>query len=138
MTSEHADMALAQRVYARARPEARFVLRSGQTSTEYFDEHLFEGDPHLLRAVGSPPRRAQRGGEPTARHSRRRTQHRRRNHHRGAIITAASELRARGAEIDAAVCVIDRESGGAESLAAAGIELCAAFKMSDLLAAANI
>lgn len=29
-----------------------FRLRSGQTSTEYFDKYLFESDPALLKAIG--------------------------------------------------------------------------------------
>ena len=28
-----------------------FILRSGQTSAEYFDKYLFEGQPELLRRV---------------------------------------------------------------------------------------
>ena len=38
----------------------------------------------------------------------------------GAILDAAVELRARGAMLGPVVCVIDRESGGVEKLAAAG------------------
>jgi orotate phosphoribosyltransferase len=50
----------------------------------------------------------------------------------GAVLDAAVELRARGAELGAVVCVIDRESGGVEQLAAAGLELRALFRMSQL------
>jgi orotate phosphoribosyltransferase len=50
----------------------------------------------------------------------------------GAILDAASELHACGAVLGPVVCVIDRESGGVEKLAAAGLELRALFRMSEL------
>ena len=50
----------------------------------------------------------------------------------GAILDAAVELRARGAVLGPVVCVIDRESGGVEKLADAGLELRALFRMSEL------
>jgi orotate phosphoribosyltransferase len=53
----------------------------------------------------------------------------------GAILDAAVELRAQGAVLGPVVCVIDRESGGVEKLAAAGLELHALFTMSELNAA---
>jgi orotate phosphoribosyltransferase len=54
----------------------------------------------------------------------------------GAVLDAAKELRARGAVLDRVVCVIDRESGGRENLAAAGLTLDALFTMTELTAAA--
>jgi orotate phosphoribosyltransferase len=39
---------LARRIRARAHLTGHFVLRSGATSTEYFDKYLFESDPPLL------------------------------------------------------------------------------------------
>jgi orotate phosphoribosyltransferase len=53
----------------------------------------------------------------------------------GAILDAAVELRARGAEIGPVVCVIDRESGGVENLAAQGLALSPLFTMTELKAA---
>jgi orotate phosphoribosyltransferase len=50
----------------------------------------------------------------------------------GAILDAAVELRARGAVLGPVVCVIDRESGGVDNLAAADLELHALFRMSEL------
>lgn len=50
----------------------------------------------------------------------------------GQIIISANELRQRGAVIDKAVCVIDREAGGAEKLKEAGIELIPLFTMTEL------
>ena len=54
----------------------------------------------------------------------------------GAILDAAAELRARGARLGPVLCVIDRESGGPEKLAAADLELIPLFTMSELTAAA--
>jgi orotate phosphoribosyltransferase len=50
----------------------------------------------------------------------------------GQVLTSAAELRALGAGIGHALCVIDRQEGGAEALAAEGIELRAAFTRADL------
>lgn len=55
----------------------------------------------------------------------------------GQILASTAELRALGAEVDTVVCVIDRESGGAGNLAAAGLELRPVFTMSQLVAAAS-
>ena len=55
----------------------------------------------------------------------------------GAILDAVGELRARGADLGPVVCVIDRESGGPEKLAAEGLELRALFTMTELNAAAG-
>jgi orotate phosphoribosyltransferase len=43
--------ALACSIYDRTHLTGEFVLRSGATSTEYFDKYLFESDPELLRAI---------------------------------------------------------------------------------------
>ena len=51
----------------------------------------------------------------------------------GAILDAARELRDRGGVFDRVVCVIDRESGGRENLAEAGLTLDPLFTMSELL-----
>jgi orotate phosphoribosyltransferase len=42
---------VAQRVGAACRLTGTFTLRSGQTSTTYFDKYRFEADPGLLAAV---------------------------------------------------------------------------------------
>jgi orotate phosphoribosyltransferase len=42
---------LADRIYERARLTGEFRLRSGATSSEYFDKYLFESDPRLLREI---------------------------------------------------------------------------------------
>ena len=44
-------MTLAQRVYDAAHLTGAFTLRSGQTSTEYFDKYRFEAEPQLLRDI---------------------------------------------------------------------------------------
>lgn len=40
-------------VDAVCRLQGQFTLRSGQSSTTYFDKYLFESDPHLLRDVAA-------------------------------------------------------------------------------------
>jgi len=50
----------------------------------------------------------------------------------GQIVISAGQLRELGAKIDAAVCVIDRQEGGATALATAGIALHALFTRADL------
>jgi orotate phosphoribosyltransferase len=50
----------------------------------------------------------------------------------GAIIDAAKALREEGAELAKAICVIDRESGGAASLAEIGLDLKPLFTMTEL------
>ena len=54
----------------------------------------------------------------------------------GAILDAAVELRARGAKLGPVTCVIDREAGGREKLAAADLDLRALYTMSELKTAA--
>jgi orotate phosphoribosyltransferase len=53
----------------------------------------------------------------------------------GQVIISCGELRERGAIVDHAVCVIDRESGGPKGLAAIGVELHPLFTMTELKAA---
>lgn len=53
----------------------------------------------------------------------------------GQILLSAAELRSLGAEISDVLCVIDREAGGSEKLAAAALTLHPLFKMSELKAA---
>lgn len=53
----------------------------------------------------------------------------------GAILDALGPLRSIGAEVVVAICAIDRESGAGEALAAEGVPLQAAFRMSELLQA---
>jgi len=53
----------------------------------------------------------------------------------GQVVESCQALRDRGAEIVRVLCVIDRESGGREALAARGLELCSLFTMSELRAA---
>ncbi|MFW6184141.1 MAG: orotate phosphoribosyltransferase [Chloroflexota bacterium] len=54
----------------------------------------------------------------------------------GQIVLSANDLRERGAHVEHALCVIDREGGGAENLANAGLTLHPLFAMSELKAAA--
>ena len=50
----------------------------------------------------------------------------------GQVVLSTQDLRNLGARVSQAICVIDRESGGAENLATEGIELRALFRMSEL------
>lgn len=53
----------------------------------------------------------------------------------GQIIESTNKLRELGAKVEVAVCVIDREAGGAEALAREGVELRSLFRASDLIGA---
>jgi orotate phosphoribosyltransferase len=53
----------------------------------------------------------------------------------GAVLDAAAALRERAAELGAVLCVIDREAGGPEKLAADGLTLHALYSMTELKAA---
>ena len=50
----------------------------------------------------------------------------------GQVVISTKELRKLGAHVDHAVCVIDRQEGGAQALAADGITLRALFTRADL------
>jgi orotate phosphoribosyltransferase len=55
----------------------------------------------------------------------------------GQVVLSTADLRGAGAEVDHALCVIDRQAGGADALAASGVALRALFTMEELLAAAG-
>jgi orotate phosphoribosyltransferase len=50
----------------------------------------------------------------------------------GQVVTSCGDLRERGAIVDVALCVIDRESGGPEALAKIDVELRALYTMTEL------
>lgn len=50
----------------------------------------------------------------------------------GQVVTSCGDLRERGAVVEAALCVIDREAGGPEALAAIGVELHPLYTMTEL------
>ena len=54
----------------------------------------------------------------------------------GAILDQAKVLRSDGIEVDFAICVIDRQTGGAEALTKDGIALVSLFTMEDIEGAA--
>ena len=56
----------------------------------------------------------------------------------GQLIESCAALRERGADIAAVVCVIDRETGGAENLAAHGLTLRSLLTMRQLRDAAGV
>ena len=55
----------------------------------------------------------------------------------GQVVASTRDLRELGATVHTAVCVIDRQAGGGEALAAAGVELKALFTMAQLKEAAG-
>ena len=55
----------------------------------------------------------------------------------GQVVASCGDLRDRAAIVEHAVCVIDRESGGAKNLAEIGVELRPLFTMSELERAAR-
>ena len=55
----------------------------------------------------------------------------------GQVIDSCRALRAGGAEVAAVLCVIDREAGGVENLAAEELELRSLFTIAELQAAAR-
>jgi orotate phosphoribosyltransferase len=166
---------LAARVYRVAHLTGSFVLRSGATSSEYFDKYRFESDPRLLRELaeamaGLLPSGAdglaglELGGVPLATMLSQvtglpagfvRKQAKPYGTRRlaegldvagrrlvvvevtsgGAVVDACRALRAEGAELAVAVCVIDREAGGPANLAEVGVELRPLFTMTQLKAA---
>lgn len=165
---------LARAIYERTHLTGEFVLRSGATSSEYFDKYLFESDPELLRAIGEAlvpllPARTdalaglELGGVPlvtmlsqltglpalfvrkeaksygTCRlaeggdvEGRRLTVVEDVVTSGGQVVASCGDLRDRGAIVEQAVCVIDRESGGKQNLADIDVELRALFTMSEL------
>ena len=170
---------LARRVYRASHLTGSFVLRSGATSSEYFDKYRFESDPRLLRELaeamaGLLPGGAdglaglELGGVPLATMLSQvtglpvgfvRKQAKPYGTRRlaeglevagrrlvvvedvvtsgGAVVDACHALRAEGAELAVALCVIDRESGGPANLAEIGVELRPLFTMTQLKAAAG-
>lgn len=165
---------LALRIYERAHLTGSFVLRSGATSSEYFDKYLFESDPRLLSEIaqtlvgllseqvdalaglelGGVPLAtvcSQASGLPTLFVRKQAKSYGTCRLAEGGpvadrrlaviedvvtsggqVIESCRQLRAEGAEIAAILCVIDREAGGAENLAAEGLQLRSLFTMSQL------
>ncbi|HEY1175505.1 MAG TPA: orotate phosphoribosyltransferase [Phytomonospora sp.] len=165
---------LASRLHARSHLTGSFTLRSGATTTEYFDKYLFESDPKLLDEIAATlaplvPSDVdalaglELGGIPIAVALSMRTGLPMRFVRKeaktygtcrlaeggridamrllivedvvstgGAILDALAELRAGGAKVAEALCVIDRETGGVENLAAEGVRLRALYRMSEL------
>lgn len=169
---------LGQRIFEAAQLTGEFVLRSGRTSTEYFDKYQFEADPMLLDAVAAamaplvPPQievlaGLEMGGIPVVTALSRHTglpcafvrkQPKPYGTSRlaegtdiagrrvlvvedvlttgGQVVQSTEQLRVLGADINHALCVIDREQGGRECLATAGIQLLALLTADNLRSSA--
>jgi orotate phosphoribosyltransferase len=110
---------LARRVRERCRLTGRFVLRSGRVADEYFDKYQFEADPPLLAEGADTAGRQVLVVEDVVTSG-------------GQIAISAGHLRDLGAHVGHALCVIDRQEGGAEQLAAATIRLHSLLRREDL------
>lgn len=162
------DPALAARVRSATLLHGEFLLRSGRTSTVYFDKYLFEGDPVLLADVVAamrtllPPADALAGlelggiplvtalslstGQPARFVRKKAKEYGTRRLAEGgpveglrivliedvitsggAVLDAAAALRAEGATVEHVVCALDRQEGGRERLAEAGLTMHAAI-----------
>lgn len=168
---------LAAAIYRTAHLTGTFVLRSGRTSTEYFDKYRFEADPSLLDEIAAAlvphvPAGAEvlagleLGGVPLAtalsRHTGLPAAFVRKEAKSygtarlaegaslegrqvvvvedvvtsgGQVVVSTGQLREHGATVTTALCVIDREAGGAKALAEIDLTLRALFTMSELTAA---
>jgi orotate phosphoribosyltransferase len=177
---ESTDVAVADRgrlgvrLYQVSHLTGTFTLRSGATSTEYFDKYRFEADPTLLREIGRalaplvptgtevlaglelggvplavalgavtgiPTAFVRKVAKPygTCRLAEGADIEGRRTlvvedvvTTAGQVVASVGELRSRGAEITHALCVIDREAGGADALAGIDVALVPLFTMREL------
>jgi orotate phosphoribosyltransferase len=169
---------LAAAMYRTSHLVGEFQLRSGRTTTEYFDKYRFESDPALLRGIAQqaaalvPPDTEvlaglELGGVPIATAlglmttlpvafvrktakpygTQRLAEGADIAGRRvlvvedvvtsgGQILLSAADMRARGAIIHHALCVVDREEGGTENLSDEGLTLTALFTAEELRAAA--
>jgi len=165
---------LGKKIYDSSYITGEFVLRSGQTSNEYFDKYQFESRPELLGEIAKQIKvllpedfdilaGLEVGGIPIATALSLETGKpvvfvRKKAKEYGTckfaegvdvknkkvviiedvvtsggqVIFSTEDLRKAGAIIDTALCVINRESGGPEKLAEAGINLKSLFTMSYL------
>ena len=53
----------------------------------------------------------------------------------GQVVASTEDLRTAGAQVNQVVCVIDREAGGAEALAAVGVQMTPLFTITELKSA---
>lgn len=165
---------LARKIRAASHITGDFMLRSGQTSHEYFDKYLFEARPELLKSIaehmapmiptgtdvlaglemGGIPvvtMLSQMSGIPALFVRKKAKIYGTAKLAEGGdidgkrllvvedvvttggqIILSTEDLRALGASVCDVVCVIDREAGGAETLARAGLRLHPLFTISEL------
>lgn len=164
---------LAEKIATVAHLSGDFWLRSGQTTSTYFDKYQFESDPELLAAVahhlaalvptgtellaglelgGVPIATALslNTGLPVVFVRKKAKEYGTAKLAEGApisgkkllvvedvvttggqIVRSVEDLRDHSAVVTHAVCVIDREQGGAAALGASGVELKALFRASE-------
>ena len=129
MTTDRA--ALAARIHRASHLTGTFTLRSGAVSHEYFDKYLFESDPRLLASIGD----ALAELVPADVDGRRLLIVEDVVTSGGQAIASIGDLRDRGAIVEHAICVIDRQAGGARALAEIGVRLRPLYTMAELTAA---
>jgi orotate phosphoribosyltransferase len=172
-------MTLAFQIKSCSKLTGSFLLRSGKTSSTYFDKYRFEADPVLLRAIavemaqlipagtevlaglemGGIPlvtMLSQITGLPAAFIRKQAKEYGTCRYAEGAdltdkrfvliedvvssggaIIDAVEKLRGDGMSVDIAICVIDRQTGGAEALEKVGIRLDHLFTFEDVDSASS-
>jgi orotate phosphoribosyltransferase len=120
--------------------EGDFLLRSGRRSRYYLDKYRFETRPELLGPLGELIVRKEAKGYGTANRLEGVFEEGERVclvedvvTSAGAAIEAVQALRAAGLVVGTAVCVVDREEGGAHALAEKAVRLQALFRASELL-----
>lgn len=175
--NERVQSDLARRIFEVAHLSGTFRLRSGKTSTEYFDKFQFTSRPELLEAVADAMAEIvphdvevlaglQLGGVPLAAALALKTRIpavyvrlQRKSYATqkiaegveldgkvvaiiedvvstgGQIVMSTEDLRAEGAQVRYALAVVDRETGGREAMAAAGLGYRFLFTSSDLAGA---
>ena len=136
---------LAEAIRDAALLEGDFVLRSGKRSTYYLDKYRFSTRPDLLRSLGAVPLAAAaslESGLPFVIVRNEAKAYGTGNRIEGpfepgelvclvedvvtaggAALEAVEALREAGLAVSTAVCVVDREEGGADALARAAVRL---------------
>jgi orotate phosphoribosyltransferase len=144
LTDNELKLALREHAYL----EGDFLLRSGKRSRYYLDKYRFETQPDILGPLGERIALAVHDFDPEA--------VRLAGPELGAVALAAGEtvclvedvvtsggalleaveaLRSAGLTVRTAVCVVDREEGGADALARQAVRLRPIFRASEILEA---
>jgi orotate phosphoribosyltransferase len=141
LTDDELKLTLREHAYL----EGDFVLRSGRRSRYYLDKYRFETRPDTLAALASglPFLIVRKAAKEYGTSNRVEGAYEQGDcvclvedvvTSGGALLAAIDALREAGLTVQRAVCVVDREEGGAEALAAAAVRLRAIFRASEIVA----